>query len=101
MFGVAIEEVQTLTRNDIGEDNFQIRTTQGLLLQQFLSQNIESVAVFLQDGVGLVMSLIDQQTNLLINGCCHRRGVVQRAAATAADERIALLLPVLHRTELR
>src|SRR5699024_873399 len=56
--------------------------------------------VFLQDGVGLVMSLIDQQTNLLINFRRHIWRVVQSAAATTAYERIALLLAVRHRAEL-
>ena len=95
------EDVADFLRLDALEDSFEVRTTQGLLLQQFFGQNVQVVPVFTQDVVGGVLGLVHQHADVFIHDCCDLFGWLELSATATANEWVALFLTELHRTHAR
>ena len=65
---------------------------QGFALEQFQRQLVQHVAVLGEDGVSLVMGLVDQAADFLIHNVGDLVRVVALVAGVAAKERLAAAL---------
>ena len=101
---VVARTVQILHREDIRdfaglnalEDGLQVRTAQRFLLQQLGSQGVEVVPVLAQHVVGHLLGLVHQHAHLVVDLIGHALGRLVTALAAAADERVSVVLAVLH-----
>src|SRR6185437_805407 len=85
----------------LAEDPLEVLALQGLALQQLHDQLVENVAVGVEDLPGLGVRGLDERPDLLVDLVRDFQGVVGLPARGAAEERIALLLAVLHGTQPR
>ena len=87
------------TLDDTGEDLLQVLAGQCLLLEQVGGEHVESVAVLRQDRPRLGMCELDEPAHLVIDLAGHIGGVFGLGAHRPAEERIALVVAVAHRTQ--
>ena len=95
------EDVRHLASIDALEDGLQVRAAQSFLLQQLGSQGVQVVPVLTQHVVGHLLGLVHQHAHLFVDLVGHVLGRLVAALAAAADERVSVVLAVLHGTHNR
>ena len=94
-----VEHREARTLLDSGEDDLKLSAVQCFLLQEFRGQHVEHVAVLGQDRPRLVVRGLDQLADLVIDVAGDFVAVISLGTHSAAQERIAVLGAVAHRTQ--
>ena len=94
-----VELGQPRTLLDVAEDLLELLAVQGLLLQELTGEDVEDVAVLGEDRPRLGVRGLDELADLVVDVAGDLMAVVGLGAHRAAQERVAVLGAVAHRTQ--